>query len=118
MDDAYRKHCEDMRRGSDMLRDAILAHLRGTAPATRLEPVKLPPDFTGREYQPRPSRKRKVQRPTNERVKEFMDLGMSAGQIGAELNISQQKARSIMQIIRNRRSPTELDLALKAKLWG
>ena len=47
MDDAYRKHCEDMQRGSNMLRDAILAHLRGTCPATPKEPCKLPPDPRG-----------------------------------------------------------------------
>jgi orotate phosphoribosyltransferase-like protein len=53
-----------------------------------------------------------------DQVAALMARKMSAGNIAKELDIPVQKATWMMAGVRKRRTPDELDIALKAKLWG
>lgn len=114
------QHREAMRKSSDQLRQAILDARNGVCPATPLFPKRLPKDYSNATG-PKPDTREgwdRSRRPTNERVREMMERKKSAGEIAAALKISVQKASAIMQAIRKRREPSQLEVDLKAKLWG
>jgi hypothetical protein len=112
-----RQHRAEMEAGSDMLLMAIRPAQQGTCPATPVKPFRLPKDYTDYEGPKPDTRPRSSkQRPTSERVAEMMDAGSTPKEIAAALKCNHQKATSIMQIVRAKR--TGLAERLAAPVWG
>lgn len=117
-DRLYRK---EMEQGSHELLQAILWAREGYNPATREEPIKLPPDWSKRnvfaDAQDKESR-RDIPRPSNERIREMMERGLTAKQIAKELKTNHQKIVWIMKSIRlERRSDRQMEM-IRTGLWG
>lgn len=115
-DALYRK---EMERGSKSLLEAIQWARKGHNPATRTEPLKLPPDYSNRtasQYDEAPNRDRLV--PCSERVREMMERDMTAHEIAAVLKKSRQKVASVMKKIKlQRRSDRQAEMIRKG-MWG
>ena len=116
---ADREYREAMQRGSDELLAAINWARKGYNPATRTEPIKLPPDWSNRnataEVEPK---ERAPRRASNERIREMMERNMKAGEIARELKMNHQKVVWAMKSIRlERRSDRQMEMIRKG-LWG
>lgn len=117
-DRLYRK---EMEQGSHELLQAILWARKGYNPATREEPIKLPPDWSNRnvfnDAEAKESR-RDTPRPSNERIREMMERGLTAKQIATELKTNHQKIVWAMKAIRlERRSDRQMEM-IRTGLWG
>lgn len=110
-----------MTRGSHELLQAIIWARKGYNPATREEPVKLPPDWSSRNAFAEVAaekRERAAPRPSNERIREMMARGLKAGQIARELKMNHQKVVWAMKAIKlERRSDRQMEM-IRTGLWG
>lgn len=107
---------DEVRIGSANLLAAIRAARAGTCPATPMQPVKLPPDYTNATG-PKPDTRIRGSMTSTEKVAALMARKKSPSEIARELDITTQKATSMIANIRKRRPPSELDVAMRAKLW-
>lgn len=110
-----------MAKGSHELLQAIIWARKGYNPATREEPLKLPPDWSKRTVFGDAEAKENRQpttRPSNERIREMMERGLTAKQIAKELKTNHQKIVWIMKSIRlERRSDRQMEM-IRTGLWG
>lgn len=112
----YRK---EMEQGSENLLRAIEWARKGYNPATREEPLKLPPDYTERSA-PKYDEKPKVPRamPSVKRIREMMERGMKASEIASVLKQSRQKVEAITRKIKLERRSEDFGERYKQDLWG
>ena len=114
-------HRDAMAKGSHELLQAIVWARKGYNPATREEPIKLPPDWSGRNAfneAAAEKKERAAPRPSNERIREMMERGLKAGQIARELKINHQKIVWAMKAIKlERRSDRQMEM-IRTGLWG
>lgn len=121
MDDSQRKMEDDIRRGTQLLGEAIRAARAGTHPATPLHPVKLPPDWGKKaEIAKELSEKshfrnmgKKV--PSYDRARIMLREGYTIRDIAAALKCSHQKATAMVKAIQEQKPADE---ELRGKLWG
>jgi hypothetical protein len=113
------KYRKEMEGGSRNLLMAILWARKGYNPATREEPLKLPPDYTERvapKYDERPKLPRAM--PSPDRIREMMERGMNANEIASAMKQSRQKVHAVMQKIKLERRRDCFDERYKQDLWG
>ena len=114
-------HSDEMAKGSHELLQAIIWARKGYNPATREEPIKLPPYWSGRNAfneAAAEKKERAAPRPSNERIREMMERGLKAGQIARELKINHQKIVWAMKAIKlERRSDRQMEM-IRTGLWG
>jgi DNA-binding CsgD family transcriptional regulator len=115
-----REHRKHMEQGSRQLLEAILYAKRGYNPGTREAPLKLPPDYTEKRAPDYAAMKgnRPDKRPSNERIKEMMERGLTSQEIAAELKCSRQKITAIMKAIKLERRPDRQMEMIRTGLWG
>ena len=109
-----------MERGSQELLDAIKWARKGFNPGTSEKPVKLPPDWSDRRSPDYEAIKgnRPAKRPSNERVREMMERGLSPKEIANELKTSHQKIVAISKTIKLQRRRNDFEERLNQQLWG
>jgi hypothetical protein len=121
MDDSYTNYVKDMERGSQMLLAAINAARAGTCPATPLQPVRLPPDYTkhaaiAKELSEKSHFRNLGKRvPSYDRARIMLREGYTIRDIAAALKCSHQKATAMVKAIKEQK-PADDDL--RGKLWG
>ena len=121
MDDSQRKMEDGIRRGSDMLLEAIKAARAGTCPATPLQPVKLPPDWgekaaIAKELSEKSHFRNLGKRvPSYDRARIMLREGYTIRDIAAALKCSNQKAAAMVKAIQEQKP---VDEELRGKLWG
>lgn len=110
-----------MAKGSHELLQAIIWARKGYNPATREEPLKLPPDWSKRtmiDLEAQEEKRRESRRPANDRIREMMERGLSPKQIAKELKTNHQEIVWIMKSIRlERRSDRQMEM-IRTGLWG
>lgn len=119
MDDQQRRDNAATAQGSANLLKAILAAKAGTCVVTPSQPVKLPMDYSNATGPKSDTRNRTGVEPGSlDQVAALMARKKGASDIAKELGITIQKATWMMAGVRKRRTPSELDIAMRAKLWG
>lgn len=113
-------HRAAMERGSQQLLEAIHWARKGYNPATRQEPIKLPPDWSDRRAPDYESMRgnRPEKRPSNARIREMMERGLAPKQIARELKTSHQRVVAIMKTIKLQRRRDDFEERLNQSLWG
>lgn len=112
---------EAMTKGSHELLQAINWARKGYNPATREEPLNLPPDWSARNAfneAAAEKKERAAPRPSNERIREMMERGLTPGQIARELKMNHQKVVWAMKAIKLERRPDRQMEMIRKGLWG
>lgn len=114
------EHRTAMEMGSQELLEAIRWARKGFNPGTSKKPVKLPPDWSDRRSPDYEAMKgnRPVKRPSNERVREMIERGLSPKEITRELKTSHQKIVAISKTIKLERRRDDFEERLNRQLWG
>jgi DNA-binding NarL/FixJ family response regulator len=114
------EHRTAMERGSQELLEAIRWARKGFNPGTSEKPVKLPPDWSDRCAPDYASMRgnRPEKRPSNERIREMMERGLSPKEIASELKTSHQKIVAISKTIKLERRRDDFEERIHQQLWG
>jgi DNA-binding NarL/FixJ family response regulator len=114
------EHRAAMERGSQELLEAINWARKGYNPGTREKPLKLPPDWSDRRSPNYEAMRgnRPEKRPSNERIREMMERGLSPKEIASELKTSHQKIVAISKTIKLERRRDDFEERIHQQLWG
>jgi len=113
-----RLYRQSMQEGSHKLLEAIHWARKGYNPGTSEEAVRLPPDWANRKQIVIDHKEPAVRRPSNERIREMMERGLTAVEIAKEMKCSRQKIVAIMKAIKLELRPDRQMEMIRTGLWG